>query len=171
MALESSPLSCFLHIFSSLWYREMPLTHIHACNMMYQYDWISLSTQLEIWGRSIFNVIRVFHNVRIVLYIGCSGPDCNILILFRHWTTGPEHPVYRTICPQISNFVHINRLVSGWVWKSWPRSPAAPKSAVPEIYFSFPEEQRCALPYFFALPSANSIINNFHWKNTLVLPK
>ena len=49
---------------------------------------------------------------------------CNILILFRQSTTGPEHPIYRTIravrtawitfkmlCPQISNFVHIKGLV------------------------------------------------------------
>ena len=27
----------FLAYFSSLEYREMPLTHIYACNMMYQY--------------------------------------------------------------------------------------------------------------------------------------
>ena len=30
--------------------------------------------------------------------------DCNILILFRHSTTGPEHPIYRNICPQIPNY-------------------------------------------------------------------
>ena len=39
-------------------------------------------------------VIQSFHSVRIVLYIGRSGPvDCNILILFRdstHWTRTPN---------------------------------------------------------------------------------
>ena len=49
--------------------------------------------------------------------------DCNILILFSHSTTGPEHPIYRTtrtvwktwitikmLCPQVSNFVYIKGL-------------------------------------------------------------
>ena len=50
--------------------------------------------------------------------------DCNILILLRHSTSGPEHLIYRfmctvwkawitfkMLCAQISNFVHIQRLV------------------------------------------------------------
>ena len=50
--------------------------------------------------------------------------DCFILILFRHSTTGPDLPIYRTmptvwkawitskmLCPQISNFVHIKGLL------------------------------------------------------------
>ena len=49
--------------------------------------------------------------------------DCNILILFKHLTNGPEHPIYRTmctvwkawitfkmLCAQIKNFVHIKGL-------------------------------------------------------------
>ena len=30
--------------------------------------------KFEIWGWSILKVIQAFHTVRIVLYIGCSGP-------------------------------------------------------------------------------------------------
>ena len=29
--------------------------------------------KVEIWGRSILNVIQAVHTVRIFLYIGCSG--------------------------------------------------------------------------------------------------
>ena len=43
--------------------------------------------------------------------------------------------------------------------KAMMRRAAAPKSAAPEIYFSFPGSQRGVIPYFFALSSANSIIN------------
>ena len=33
-----------------------------------------LCTNYEIWWQSILKVIQAFHTVRIVLYIGCSGP-------------------------------------------------------------------------------------------------
>ena len=46
--------------------------------------------------------LAYFHTVRIVLYSGYSIVDCNILILFKHSTTGPEHPIYRTIDQNIS---------------------------------------------------------------------
>ena len=53
MALESSLLSYFLYIFSSLEYREMPLVHLYACNMMYQYAWIHLALG-QMFERSTF---------------------------------------------------------------------------------------------------------------------
>ena len=40
------------------------------------------------------------------------------------------------------------------------KAMTAPKSAAAKIYFSFPEALRGVIPYFFALLSANSIINN-----------
>ena len=36
--------------------------------------------KFEIWGWSILKVIQAFHTVRIVLYIGCSGPVVGWLI-------------------------------------------------------------------------------------------
>ena len=33
-----------------------------------------MCTKYQSWGQSILKVIQAFHTVRIVLYIGCSGP-------------------------------------------------------------------------------------------------
>ena len=46
-----------------------------------------MCTNFEIWGLNILKVIQTFHTVRIVLYIGCSGPVVGSLTLFRHSTT------------------------------------------------------------------------------------
>ena len=41
-----------------------------------------------------------------------------------------------------------------------PGGAAAPKITAPDIYFSLLEAQKCIIPNFFAISTANSIINN-----------
>ena len=55
-----------------------------------------------------FERFQAFHTVRIILYIGCSGPviDCNILILFRHSTTGTM-PLTTQILRTVTNGVNL----------------------------------------------------------------
>ena len=58
--------------------------------------------KFEIWAQSILNVIQAFHTVRIVLYIRCSGAVVEYLKRINIYavddpTTGPEHPIYRTM--------------------------------------------------------------------------
>ena len=50
-----------------------------------------MSTNFGIGGQSIFKAIQAFHTIRIVLYIGCSGPvvECLNKINMLQSTTGP----------------------------------------------------------------------------------
>ena len=64
-----------------------------------------MRTKFEIWrGQSISKVIQACHTctVRIVLYIGL-WPSSQVskkinMYSLNDPTTGPEHPIYRTIC-------------------------------------------------------------------------
>ena len=48
-------------------------------------------TKFEILGQSILKVIQAFHTVRIVLYIGCSGPVVECLNKINMKRQGPDH--------------------------------------------------------------------------------
>ena len=69
----------------------------------------------------------------------------------------------------LSMIIEMDYNLLGMKARTVPRyRAAAPKSAAPEIDFSFPEALRGVIPYFFfALSSANSIINNCQYKHTL----
>ena len=61
-------------------------------------------TKFEICGQSILKVIQAFHDVRIVLYIGCSGPvvECLYKINMLQSTTRPLglNTRYTDLCVQ-----------------------------------------------------------------------
>ena len=63
-----------------------------------------MCTKFEIRGQSILEVIQAFHTVRIVLYIGCSGPvvECLKKINMKQSTTRPlgQNTRYTDICAQ-----------------------------------------------------------------------
>ena len=71
----------------------------------------------------------------------------------------------------LSMIIEIDYNLSGMKARTVPR--AAPKSAVPEIYFSFPEALRGVIPYFFSLchlqivllTIANTKIHYFFYRN------
>ena len=66
-----------------------------------------LCTKFEIVGQGIFDVIQAFHIVRIVLYIGCSGPvvECLNKINMNQSTTRPlgQNTRYVELCVQYKN--------------------------------------------------------------------
>ena len=63
-----------------------------------------ICTKFEIGGQSILEVIQAFHTVRIVLYIGCSGPvvECLNKINMKQPTTQPlgQNTRYTGLCIQ-----------------------------------------------------------------------
>ena len=63
-----------------------------------------MCTKFEMWGQSILKVIQAFHTVRIVLYIGCSGPVvlCLNKINMLQSTTQPLGQNTRNMKPYIS---------------------------------------------------------------------
>ena len=69
-----------------------------------------MHTKFEIFGQSILKVIQAFYTVRIILYIGCSGPiveDLNELYAATpdHWT---RYPIY----VNIKGMLRVKKLIS-----------------------------------------------------------
>ena len=70
-----------------------------------------MCSKFEICGKSILKVIQAFHTVRIVLYIGCSGPvvEClNKINMLQsttgHWARAPDIQIYAFSMKSLNNF-------------------------------------------------------------------
>ena len=64
-------------------------------------------TKFEIWDRTFLKLIQAFHTVRIVLYIGCSGPVVGSLtatywFYLDTWLLG-QNTRYTELCEQYEN--------------------------------------------------------------------
>ena len=66
---------------------------------LFQFHWIFMENEIK----SATRISHTFTDMNTISRYPGSTPvsgglvDCNILILFRHWTTGPEHLIYRTM--------------------------------------------------------------------------
>ena len=68
-----------------------------------------MCTKFEILGQSILKVIQVFHTVRIVLYIGCSGQVIEWLNKSICCSQGPDH---RARTPDKLNYAYIMKTLN-----------------------------------------------------------